>query len=219
MEKTLDIGGQEVRFKFSLSAFYIFKSQFGYDAVQTLIPVLGEVIESIDIEKLIAAQRKDSKAKGKEVEIEFTNNEILAEVGRIIGEIASFEIIDILNLVWAFAKAGDKSIAEPERRYDSFEDFPIFDVLSEIIQPIYSSIGTKKKTDTYEVDRDKDNTIDIDEIYATAITTGLDSNLMKDMTMGDVVDYILAYNKMRGLDKDPNKDTVRLATQADFDKF
>ena len=53
-----------------------------------------------------------------------------------------------------------------------------------------------------------------------AISRGLDSTMLKTMTVGGLVDYVLTYNKMHGLDKNNEEGpTERMATQADFDNF
>lgn len=52
-----------------------------------------------------------------------------------------------------------------------------------------------------------------------AISRGLDSAMLKTMTVGGLVDYVLTYNKMHGLDEDEEGPTERMATQADFDNF
>lgn len=56
-------------------------------------------------------------------------------------------------------------------------------------------------------------------IYASAISSGLDSRILEDMTVGGVVDYIVTYNHLHGYDKIKAKPKVRMATQADFDNF
>ncbi|MDU2557415.1 MAG: hypothetical protein E7C95_00415 [Anaerococcus prevotii] len=52
-----------------------------------------------------------------------------------------------------------------------------------------------------------------------AISRGLDSNMLKTMTVGGLVDYVLTYNKMHGLEQDDDSPKERMATQADFDNF
>lgn len=52
-----------------------------------------------------------------------------------------------------------------------------------------------------------------------AISRGLDSAMLKTMTVGGLVDYVLTYNKMHGLDKTEDEPKERMATQADFDNF
>lgn len=39
------------------------------------------------------------------------------------------------------------------------------------------------------------------------------------MTVGNMVDFVLTYNKLHGLDKDEETEEIRMATQEDFDRF
>lgn len=52
-----------------------------------------------------------------------------------------------------------------------------------------------------------------------AISRGLDSTMLNTMTVGGLVDYVLTYNSMHGLDKNEDGPKERMATQADFDNF
>ena len=52
-----------------------------------------------------------------------------------------------------------------------------------------------------------------------ATTCGLDSDMVKTMTIGNLVDYVTTYNKLHGLDKADNREGTRMATQEDFDMF
>lgn len=52
-----------------------------------------------------------------------------------------------------------------------------------------------------------------------ATTCGLDSSMVKTMTIGNLVDYVTTYNKLHGLDKADNREGTRMATQEDFDMF
>lgn len=76
----------------------------------------------------------------------------------------------------------------------------------------------KKDTEKYP-DSDNEEKVGIDEIYVAATTCGLDSGMVKTMTVGNLVDYVTTYNKLHGLDKEENKEGTRMATQEDFDMF
>lgn len=52
-----------------------------------------------------------------------------------------------------------------------------------------------------------------------ATTCGLDSGMVKTMTIGNLVDYVTTYNKLHGLDKEEEQEGTRMATQEDFDMF
>lgn len=53
-----------------------------------------------------------------------------------------------------------------------------------------------------------------------ALDHGLDGELLKDMTVGNVVDYIIESNEIHSERKgNKNKEKIRTATQDDFDNF
>lgn len=56
-------------------------------------------------------------------------------------------------------------------------------------------------------------------MYVAATTCGLDSGMVKNMTIGNLVDFVVTYNKLHGLVKEEKEDTTREATQEDFDNF
>lgn len=131
MQKRITIDGKEVDFKFTLSAFYIFKNQFGYDAMNKIIPTIGEVLTGVNIAELGSENVEQSV--------------YIRALGETLENTFSFEIVDMANLIWAFAKNADKSIGEPMVWYDDFENFPIVDVLKELLPSLLESLGTKKK--------------------------------------------------------------------------
>nr|DAJ30362.1 MAG TPA: hypothetical protein [Caudoviricetes sp.] len=54
---------------------------------------------------------------------------------------------------------------------------------------------------------------------AGALTRGLTLSDFKSMTIGDVVDYCIAYNNANYNEEDEDKGKVRKASQKDFDSF
>ena len=56
-------------------------------------------------------------------------------------------------------------------------------------------------------------------MYVAATSRGLDSGMTNQMTIGNLVDYVVTYNRLHGLDKETEKEEVRMATQEDYDMF
>ena len=54
---------------------------------------------------------------------------------------------------------------------------------------------------------------------AGALTRGLTLSDFKSMTIGDVVDYCIAYNNTNYSKEAEDEDTVRKASEKDFDSF
>lgn len=58
-------------------------------------------------------------------------------------------------------------------------------------------------------------------MFASAVTCGMDYEMISEMTPGNLVDYIVSWNELHDVG-DKKKDMVprvRMATQADFDNF
>lgn len=145
MERTFVIDGKEVKFKFTLSAFYIFKNQFGYDAMTKIVPAIGELMAGLDFKAL---SKKD-----------ITNANLMNTLGDTLQTTFNVEIVDFLNLIWCFAKTADDSIKEPIKWFNDFEEFPIFDVMKDFLPALMESLASKKKliemTDTTKTEAEK----------------------------------------------------------------
>lgn len=125
MLKTITIDGKAVDFKITASFPIRFENQFGYDILQALLPTVAEIFDGM----------KDAENKED-------------EVSAILNNLMSLKLTDIQKLVWVFAQTADKDIPEIIDWYDSFEEFPMFDVLKELGPSVLNSLVTKKKLQT-----------------------------------------------------------------------
>lgn len=134
MIKEIKIGDKDVKFSFGLASFYIYKSQFGQDAMTVILPLLSDVVNALDPKIFLGMAKEEDK------------NEVLFEAARnVFDEIARVEITELADIIWAFAKAADSEIPEPMKWYASFDDFPIYDVGKELLPCLYESLISKKK--------------------------------------------------------------------------
>ncbi len=132
MIKTIKIDGKDVKFSFSLASFYIYKNQFGQDAMSVILPLLADVIGAIDPEIIVENG-------------EISSEKLVKTAGDIFDQIISVEITEVADIIWAFAKAADDEIPEPALWYGNFEEFPLFDVGKELLPCLYDSLISKKK--------------------------------------------------------------------------
>lgn len=61
------------------------------------------------------------------------------------GELINIEALDLelfYNLVWTLAKTADPSIPPPLEWLDTFSEFPLIDIIPEVADMIFSSLGT-----------------------------------------------------------------------------
>lgn len=66
----------------------------------------------------------------------------------------------------------------------------------------------------------KGEAVDLDTIILAGVERGLTMADIKLMTIGEVVDFVIAYNnRMKEAEKEEKKDKKRKATQRDIDAF
>ncbi|MEK5176286.1 hypothetical protein [Heyndrickxia sp. FSL W8-0496] len=116
MEKTVTIDGKEIKFKSTGATPIRFKSQFGKD-------YFTEIMKLGVLDKLNKIQDDDFSAEDLEG--------------------LDFEVF--YNIAWAFAKTANNEIPDPLDWLDSFDEFPILDIVSELMEMITKTIQSKKK--------------------------------------------------------------------------
>lgn len=124
MLKTINIDGKAVDFNITASFPLRFENQFNYDILQALLPTVAEIAEGVE-----SAENKDE------------------ELISILNNLMSLKLTDIQKLIWTFAKAANKDIPEIVDWYDSFEEFPMIDIIVELAPCLIDSLISKKKLD------------------------------------------------------------------------
>ena len=124
MLKTIKIDGKAVDFQITASFPLRFENQFNYDILQALLPTVAEIFEGIQ-----GAENKDE------------------EVVAVLNNLMSLKLTDIQKLIWVFAKAADKEVPDIVDWYDSFNEFPMVDVVTELAPCLIDSLISKKKLD------------------------------------------------------------------------
>lgn len=116
MEKTIEISGQQVTFKSSGAVPKRYKMQFQRDFFKDL---LGMGVANINFDQL-------------------TEDEKVEAIRKI-----DFDMF--YDIAWTLAKTADSTVPDPLTWLDSFETFPIVDILPEIQDMLAASISSKKK--------------------------------------------------------------------------
>ncbi|MFS0783521.1 hypothetical protein [Bacillus sp. 1P06AnD] len=116
MEKTIVIDGKNVSFKSTGASALRYKAQFNRD-------FFADVSKLAALEKLI---------KSKEAE---NNPEIIEKI----------DFTFFYNIAWVFAKTADKEIKDQMDWLDSFDSFPIMDIIPELKDLIAITLQSKKK--------------------------------------------------------------------------
>ncbi|GAK31979.1 hypothetical protein WOSG25_220070 [Weissella oryzae SG25] len=119
MEKKVIIGGKEVRLVSSGATPIFYKNAFKADFFEDF----GEIMEIADTA---------SKAKKGQ------------EMKALLPMFKSGQIAKLYNFMWVYAKNADQSIKPLDEWIESFDEFPLFDFLQELMDLMMSSITTKK---------------------------------------------------------------------------
>lgn len=116
MEKTINIDGKQVTFKTSGAVPKRYKMQFGRDFFKDL---LGMGVTNIKFDELSEEKKLEAIRK------------------------IDFDMF--YDIAWTFAKTANSEVQDPLTWLDSFDVFPIVDILPEIQDLLAASISTKKK--------------------------------------------------------------------------
>lgn len=115
MEKTITIDGREIRFRSTAATPLRYKAQFQKDFFADLMSM--------------SAMSKMQKANG--------------DVNLSVLKTLDFDVF--YHLLWVFAKTADKDLPDPMTWLDSFEEFPVFEIIEEVQELIEKNLQSKKK--------------------------------------------------------------------------
>ncbi|EOP22008.1 MULTISPECIES: hypothetical protein [Bacillus] len=120
MEKTITIDGKQVRLKSTAATVKRYKAQFRRNLFADMMG-LGAISTL-------------TSSDGSQQPID-TSNLDLSKV--------DFELV--YDLTWLFAKTADSNIPDPMTWLDEFEEFPIEEIMPEIMELVQVTMGAKKK--------------------------------------------------------------------------
>lgn len=124
MEKIINIGGKDIRFRATAALPLQYKAQFGRD----LFSDLNKVQSCWHGPSIVLSQEEIASGQ-------MTTEHMEAFQAGYFDENLDLELL--YNLVWAMAKCADRSIAPPLEWYDQFDEglsiFGVFGDLSDIL--------------------------------------------------------------------------------------
>lgn len=124
MVKTIKIEERDVRFDTSLAWMFKYRTQFGHDPIDVIMPAVKAALPLVEIEG------------GK---LTIADLDLLTD---ILGEL---NLTEALQLIWSLAANGNKDIDDPATWYASFDFFPLDEVLTEVAPAILESCVSSKK--------------------------------------------------------------------------
>ena len=160
MIKTIDLGsGREITLTNDISWLMEYRDQFGQDILPTLRPMLLGLTQGISavVEEAGGIENITSESFFKMI-----GSEAFVDVAL---KFSAFELVDILYITWAMAKAYDPAIKEPKAWIRSLggenhEEVPLADVIiPEVFNLIIRGVSSSKNLDrlTEGLDKIKDS--------------------------------------------------------------
>ena len=117
MEKTITIAGKDVKFKATGGISYRYKAQFCREYIA----------DAIALEEFVKSAKRDKD-------------------GNIISYDATKLSLELLyNILWTLAKTADSSIPSPQEWLDSFDEFPVINIYSEVSDILSANLKVDRK--------------------------------------------------------------------------
>ena len=137
MEKTIKIDSKtSLKLSNSVAWMMLYRDQFGRDIVPVLIPALTAVTD-IAVEVNKAVQNGATPAQI----VSALDTDIVKDA---LVEASGLEFVDLLNIIWAMAKAADDDIDEPIIWVRQFDKFPLDTILPVVFDMILSCMVSTK---------------------------------------------------------------------------
>ena len=133
MKKIINVDGREIKLQDSYAFALYFKQQTGKDFLSVVLPVISDSLRAAGdnlegLEDLESLKIKD----------------LTHLTAQVLENVYTLELTDLYDLVWSLAKAGNKNLEDPIEFYSEFDDFPIIEVLGEILPWLIESCGASK---------------------------------------------------------------------------
>lgn len=128
-EKIVNIAGRDVRFKATGGCAYRYKAQFGREFIADAVSMQKAFGECQTKEK-VKCKRKDGKIEYKEV-TEY--------------DVTKLNLDLMYNMLWVYAKTAEPSIPPPQEWLDEFDEFPVFDIWSELEEIMRANVEVDTK--------------------------------------------------------------------------
>lgn len=131
--------GQEIKIDNNLAWLIEYQNQFGEDILPTLMPLL---LSFTDLIGGLAEQGVDFNDIGVNDIMKILNSEAAMDAGI---KLSTFKTTDIINIVWALAKAADDKIEPPTKWIRQFDEgFPLDIILPEVGMAVAKGVMSSK---------------------------------------------------------------------------
>jgi hypothetical protein len=124
MIKNIEIAGKDVKFDTSLSWMFLYKTQFGSDPIDIIMPAIKAAVPLFE---------------------NAGNTLTAADIDMITDVLSEMNVTEGLQLIWALAANAQKDIDEPTAWYHGFDTFPLDEILAGIVPALVESCLSTKK--------------------------------------------------------------------------
>lgn len=136
MIRTINVDDKTVEVNSSMGWLYVYRNRFGHDILPDLMPVVESVLMAI------SSVLEETKGEFNETTMASAmNNDALVDA---FIKMAGMEMLTVFNIFWAMAYNKDNSIPAPEEYINSFEKFPVDEVVPELLKAIIESSVSSK---------------------------------------------------------------------------
>jgi len=147
MEKTINIGGIDVKLNNNAAWAMEYQDQFGEDILPVVLPLAATVTEAF---AAILAEA------GTDVNVRSFAEAIQGRAVEILAPIYQSEIVKLVyNVTWALAKNADPEIPEPKKWIRQFDTFPLDVVIPEVYGMIIQGFASSKNLPRLEKAKDE----------------------------------------------------------------
>lgn len=122
MRHVVNIDGKDVPLDGGASFIIIYRRYFGRDAITDLLPMMRI---GVNVLQALSGQMTDEDMAAA----------MLAE--------EQLDAVQMMELIWALAKNADRDIPDFDEFYDQFDEFPVMDVMTEVVLFIVPTLLSK----------------------------------------------------------------------------
>ena len=136
--KTINVGNKEVRLSNNIGWTIIYRDQFGHDIVSSLTPVMASMMDLVS--GFLSEFKQGEEINAYDV-LKNVDGDVLMDA---VVHLSGVELVDIINIIWAMAKAADDSIAEPRIWIQQFDEFPLDVIVPEAVKLAFNCMVSRK---------------------------------------------------------------------------
>lgn len=138
MIKTIKAGDKAVTLNNSVGWTIEYRDQFGSDILPAIMPLFAGGVDVIS--EILRRTGKTEDITLSDI-MGAIDDELIIDV---MGHLGALEFNDMLNVIWAMAKNADDSIPEPKAWFKEFDEFPLDEIVPEVVKLIFKGMVSSK---------------------------------------------------------------------------